>query len=70
MTPIHQRVAPVRVLYVTLRLLGLVAVYVADDPPYVIEVVLVVVGLVFVQNLDDPATRLVALRLAPAVLLA
>jgi hypothetical protein len=48
----------------------LVAVDVIGYPPHVVEVILGVVGLVLSEDLDDLAARLVALGLAPAVLLA
>ena len=64
-TPVHQRVAPVRVLHVTLGLLSLVAVDVADDPPHVVDVVVGVIRLVLPEDLDDLAPRLVALDSLP-----
>jgi hypothetical protein len=39
MTPVEQRATPVTILHVALRLLGPVAVDVADDPPHVVDVV-------------------------------
>src|SRR5215210_5579431 len=70
MTPVKQRVAPVGVLDVAFGLLALVAVDVADDATHVINVVVSVVRVVLPEDLDELATRLVALGLAPTVLLA
>jgi hypothetical protein len=54
---VHRGVAPLGVLDVAFGLLGLVAVYVANNPPYIIVDVLVgVVGPVLSENLDDLAT--------------
>src|SRR5688572_25720510 len=69
MTPVEQRATPVAVPHVALRLLGLVAVDVADDPPHVVDIVPRVVGLVLPEDLDNLSARLVALGFAPAVAL-
>jgi hypothetical protein len=59
--PVYQGVAPVGVLDVSLWFLGLVAVYIADYPPHVLDIVVGVVGFFLFEDLDDLAARLVAL---------
>jgi hypothetical protein len=61
MTPVEQRATPVAFPHVALRLLGLVAVDVADDPPHVVDLVARVVGSVLPEDLDNLSARLVAL---------
>ena len=56
--PIHQGVAPARVLYIAVRPLGQVAVDVAGHARHVAQVVLRVPRLLLAQELDDPSARL------------
>jgi hypothetical protein len=60
-SPVHEGVAPVGVLSITLRLLGLVAMDVADDTAHVINVVVSIVRVVLPKDLDDLAARSVVL---------
>src|SRR5579875_1897526 len=65
--PVHQRVAPLRVLLVVLRAaLRGVPVHVADDLPHRRDVVVRQVTLLRPEDPDDPAALLVARRLALA----
>src|SRR5579875_740076 len=65
--PVHQRVAPLRVLLVVLRAaLRGVPVHVADDLPHRRDVVVGQVTLLRPEDPDDPAALLVARRLALA----